>query len=137
MYRPLNVVRMIKSRRLRWAGHVVGMEEIRSAFKILNGNLIGKTPSRRSMRRWEDSIRIDLIEIHMNTAIWDDSAQDMDYWRAHVFLKSTILIRPVTNWGGLYSSPSTVKKVSSQVVQQLLRFREGSSSSFTYLSFSC
>jgi hypothetical protein len=44
LYRSPNVVRMIKSRRLRWAGHVVGMEEGRSAFKILTDKPTGKMP---------------------------------------------------------------------------------------------
>ena len=47
MYRSPNIVRVIKSRRLRWAGHVARMEEGRSAFKILTGKLIGKRPLRR------------------------------------------------------------------------------------------
>ena len=53
---------MNKSRRFRWAGHVVRMEEDRSSFKILTGNPTGKRPSGRPRRRWEDNIRIDLEE---------------------------------------------------------------------------
>ena len=69
---------MNKSRRLRWAGHVARMEEVRSAFKILTG-----TPAARPRRRCEDSIRIDLKEIYIyiNTRIWVNSAQDRNYWR--------------------------------------------------------
>ena len=51
---------MIKSRRLRLAGHVGRMEEGRSAFKILTGNRTGKRPLGRPRRRWEDNIRLDL-----------------------------------------------------------------------------
>ena len=51
---------MIKSRRLRWAGHVGKMEEGRSAFKILTGISAGKRHLGRSRGRWEDNIRIDL-----------------------------------------------------------------------------
>ena len=51
---------MIKSRRLRWAGHVARMEEDMSAFKILTGSPAGKIPLGRSRRRWEDNIRMDL-----------------------------------------------------------------------------
>ena len=50
----------MKSRRLRWAGHVARMEEGRSAFKILTGKPIGKRPLGRPRRRWEDNIRMDL-----------------------------------------------------------------------------
>ena len=53
-------MRVIKSRRLRWAGHVARMEEGRSAFKILTGKPTGKTPLGRPRHRWEDNIRKDL-----------------------------------------------------------------------------
>ena len=59
LYRSPNIIRVIKSRRLRWAGHVARMEEGRSAFKILTGKPTGKRPLRRPRRRWED-IRMDL-----------------------------------------------------------------------------
>ena len=61
LYRSPNPVRVIKSRRLRWAGHVARMEEGRSAFKILTGRPIGKRPLGRPTRRWEDDIRLDKI----------------------------------------------------------------------------
>ena len=73
---------MIKSRRLRWAGHVARIEEGKSAFKILTGKPTGKRPLGRPRRRWEDNIRMDLEEICINTGNWVDSAQDTDYWRA-------------------------------------------------------
>ena len=63
MYRSPNIVRVIKSRRLRWAGHVARMEVGRSAFKILTGKPTGKRPLGRPRRRWEDNIRMDLEEI--------------------------------------------------------------------------
>ena len=75
---------MIKSRRLKWAGHIARMEEVRSAFKILIGNPTGKRPLGRSRRRWEDNIRMDLEEISINAGNWVDSAQDRDYCRALV-----------------------------------------------------
>ena len=52
MYRSLNIVRVIKTRRLRWAGHVASMEEGRRAFKILTGKPTGKRPLGRLRRRW-------------------------------------------------------------------------------------
>ena len=58
-----NIVRVIKSKRLRWAGHVARMEEDRSTFKILTGKPTGKRPWGRPMRRWEDNIRMDLVEL--------------------------------------------------------------------------
>ena len=60
MYRSTNIVRVIKSRRLGWRGHVVSMEESMSALKNLTGTSVGKTPLGRPRRRWEDNIRMDL-----------------------------------------------------------------------------
>ena len=84
MYRSPNKVRGIKSRRLRWAGHVARMEEGRSAFKILTGKPTGKRPLGRPRRRWEDNIKINLEEIGINAGNWVDSAQNRNYWRALV-----------------------------------------------------
>ena len=79
LYRSPNIVRVIKSRRLRWAGHVDRIEESRSAFKMLTGKPTGKRPLGRPRRRWED-----LEEIDVNAGNWVDSAQDRDYWKALV-----------------------------------------------------
>ena len=57
---PTNIVRVIKSRRLKWAGLIARMEEGRSAFKILTGKPTGKRPLGRPRRRLEDNIRMDL-----------------------------------------------------------------------------
>ena len=71
---------MIKSRRLRWAGHIARMKEGRCALKILTG----KRTLGRPRRRWEDKIRMDLEETGINASNWVDSAQDRNYWRALV-----------------------------------------------------
>ena len=60
LYRSPNIVRVIKSRRLRRAGHVARMEEGRSAFKMLTGQPTGNRPFGKCRRKWEDNIRIDL-----------------------------------------------------------------------------
>ena len=78
LYRSPNIVRMIKSRRLRWSDHVARIEE-GTAFKILTGTPAGKRPLGNPRRRWEDNIRMDLKEIGINTRNWVDSAQDRDY----------------------------------------------------------
>jgi hypothetical protein len=57
------VIRMIKSRRMRWAEHVARRKETRNAYRILVGKPEGKTPLGRPRRRWVDNIKIDLREI--------------------------------------------------------------------------
>ena len=79
-----NIVRTIKSRRLRWAGHVARMEGCRSAFKILRGKPTGKRHLGMSRCRWEDNIRMELEEIVINAGNWVVSAQDRGYWRTLV-----------------------------------------------------
>ena len=76
MYCSPNTVRVIKSRRLRWAGHVARMEASRSAFIIFTGKPTGKRPLGRSRRRWEDIITMNLKEIDINAINWVDSEQD-------------------------------------------------------------
>ena len=61
-YRSPNILRVIKSRRLRWAGHVFRMEESGSAFKTLKGKSTGKRLLERPRCRWEDNIRMDLTK---------------------------------------------------------------------------
>ena len=75
---------MFKSRKLRWIGHVVRMEEGRSALKILTGTSTGKKPLGRPRRRCEDNIKMYLKEIGINTSNSVDSTQDRDYWRVLV-----------------------------------------------------
>ena len=70
--RSPNIVRVIKSRRLRWARHVSKMEEGRRNFKMLTGKPTGKRPFRRPRRRWEDNIRMDLEEIGVHSGNWFD-----------------------------------------------------------------
>ena len=78
MYRSSNIVRVIKSRRLRWADHLARMEEDKCAFKILTGTPRGKRPLGRPRRRWQDNYRMDLKEIGVKTRNWIDSAQDTE-----------------------------------------------------------
>ena len=75
---------MIKSRKLRCAGHVARIEEGRSAYKISTGRATGKRLLGRPRRRWEDNIRMDLKEIGINRRNLDVSVQDREYWRALV-----------------------------------------------------
>ena len=82
LYCSSNIVRGIKSRRLRLAGHVARMEEGGSTFKILTGKLTGEVLLGRPRCTCEYNIRMDHKEIGMHTRNWVDSGQDMDYWRA-------------------------------------------------------
>jgi hypothetical protein len=69
---------VIKSRRLRWTGHVVRIEESWSALKILTHTPTVKRPLGRPRRRWEDNIRVNFKEASINTRNWVESAQDRD-----------------------------------------------------------
>ena len=83
MYRSPNIVGVIKSRRLRWTGHVVRMEEGRRFFlEILTGKPTGKILLGWPRRRWNDNIGMDLEVIGINAGNWVDLAQDRDYWKA-------------------------------------------------------
>jgi hypothetical protein len=63
-----NIVRVIKSRRMRWAGHVARMGEGKGAYRVLVGRSEGKRPLGRPRRRWEDNIKLDLGEIGIDGA---------------------------------------------------------------------
>ena len=71
--------RVIKSRRLKWGGHVARMEDDSSAFKILTGITKEKRLLGRPRHRWKDSIRLTLKEINITSRNWADLAQDRDY----------------------------------------------------------
>jgi hypothetical protein len=60
LYSSPCIVRVIKARRMRWAGHVARVREVRSAYNILVGRPEGRRPLGRPRRRWEDNIKMDL-----------------------------------------------------------------------------
>jgi hypothetical protein len=84
MYSSPNIVTVMKSRRLRWAGHVARMGEGRGVYRVLVGKPEGKRPLRRPRRRWEDNIKMELRELGINGAKWIRLAQDRVQWRAAV-----------------------------------------------------
>ncbi|KAJ4429673.1 hypothetical protein ANN_21874 [Periplaneta americana] len=84
LYPSPDIIRNIKSRRLRWAGHVAGMGESRNAYRVLVGRPDGKRPLGRPRRRWEDNIKMDLREVGYDDRDWIHLAQDRDQWRAYV-----------------------------------------------------
>ncbi|KAJ4434549.1 hypothetical protein ANN_23111 [Periplaneta americana] len=81
LYSSPDIIRNIKSRRLRWAGHVARMGESRNAFRVLVGRPEGKIPLGRPRRRWEDNIKMDLREVGYEDRDWINLAQDRDQWR--------------------------------------------------------
>ena len=76
-------MRVVKSRRMRWAGHVARMGEGRGVRRVLVGKPEGKRSLRRPRSRWEDNIKMDLQEVGGGGA-WMGLAQDRDKWRALV-----------------------------------------------------
>jgi hypothetical protein len=76
LYSSPNIVRVIKSRRLRLAGHVPRMGEGRGVYRVLVGKPEGKRPLERPRRRWKDNIKMDLREMGLDEANWIRLAQD-------------------------------------------------------------
>jgi hypothetical protein len=79
-----NIVRVVKSRRMRWAGHVARMVEERGVHRMLVGKPEGKRPLGRPRRRWEDIIKMDVQEVGGARGDWREWAQDRAGWRALV-----------------------------------------------------
>jgi hypothetical protein len=84
LYSSPSTIRIIKSRRMRWAAHVATMGEKRNAYMLLVGKPEGKRPLGRSRRRWVNNIKMHLLEIGWGGVDWIGLAQDMDKWRALV-----------------------------------------------------
>jgi hypothetical protein len=82
LYSSPSIIRMIKSRRTRWAGHAARIEENRNAYRTLMGKPEGKRPLAGPKRKWVDNIKVDLREIGWDGMDWLDLAQDRDQWRA-------------------------------------------------------
>jgi hypothetical protein len=84
LYSSQSLIRIIKSRRMRWAGHVARMGEKRNAYRLLIGKSEEKRPLGRPRRRWVDNIRMDLGEVEGGDVDWICLAQDRNRWRALV-----------------------------------------------------
>ena len=84
LYTLPNIVRVVKSRIMRWAGHVARMGEGRGVPRVLVGKPEGKRPLGRPRRRWEYNIKMDLQEVGGSCGDWMELAQDRERWRALV-----------------------------------------------------
>jgi hypothetical protein len=84
LYCSPNIVRVIKWRRMRWAGHVARMGEERGVCRVLVGKPGGNRPLGRPRRRWVDNIRMDFQEAECGYMDWTGLAQDRDRWRTLV-----------------------------------------------------
>ena len=75
-----NIVQVIKSRSMRWAGRVACIGERRGVYGVLVGKIEGREPLGRPRRRWEDNIQMDLQEVGCGDLDWTDLAEDRDRW---------------------------------------------------------
>ena len=80
LYSSPSIVRVVKSRRIKWAGHVARMEEGRGVHRVLVGKPEGKRPLRRPRRRWKDHIKMDLEEVGRGCGDWMELAEERDRW---------------------------------------------------------
>jgi len=81
LYSTLNIVRVIKLRRMRWAGHVARMGERRGVYRLLVGKPGENSPPGRPRRRWEDNNKMDLQEVGCGGMDWIELTHDKDSWR--------------------------------------------------------
>jgi len=88
LYSLPNIVRVVKSRRMRWAGHVARVVERRGVYKVLVAKPEGKRPLGRPRLKWEDNVNMDLQEVGGGCGDWMELSQDRDSWRA---LVSTVM----------------------------------------------
>ena len=93
-----NIVRVLKSRRMRWAGHVARKVEERGVHRVLVGKSVEKRALGRPRRRWEDNIKMDLQEVGGGCEDWMELAQDRDRWRE---LVSTVMNIQVPKMRGI------------------------------------
>jgi hypothetical protein len=103
LYSSRSIIRIIKSRRMRWAGHVARIGEKRNMYRLLVGKPEGERELGRPRRRWIDNIKMDLLEIGLNVVDWIGLAQERYRWRA---LVNVVMILCVPFNAGIYRMPS-------------------------------
>jgi hypothetical protein len=84
LYSSSSTIRIIKSRRIRWAGHVARMGEKRNTYRLLVGKPEGKRPLGRPRCKWVYNIRMDVVDVEWGDVDWISLAQDRNRWKALV-----------------------------------------------------
>jgi hypothetical protein len=84
LYSSPSIIKITKSRGMRWAGHVARMREKRNVYRLFVGKREGKRTSGRPRRRWIDNIKMDLLETGLSVVDWNGLTQDRNRWRALV-----------------------------------------------------
>jgi hypothetical protein len=82
LYSSPSIIRMIKSRRMRWAVHVARIGAKLNAYRVLVGKPEGRRPLGQHRCRWVDNIKMDLTDIRWSGMVWIDLPQERDQWRA-------------------------------------------------------
>jgi hypothetical protein len=115
LYFSTNIIRQIKSRRMRWAGHVARMGEERNVYRVLMGKPEGKGLLGRPRRKWEDGIRMYLRDIGWRSADWIQLAHDRDRWPALVnTLMNLRFLAPRGSYVILYFSTNIIRQIKSR-----------------------
>jgi hypothetical protein len=92
LYSLPNIIKMIKSRRMKWAGHLARIGAARNAYRILVGKPEGKRPLGIPTRRWVDNIKMDITKIGRDGMDYVDLAQDRDQWKALVIMAMNLRV---------------------------------------------
>jgi hypothetical protein len=138
LYSSPTIMRVIKSRGMRWAGHVVRMGERKGVCRVSVGKPEGKRPLGRHRRKWEDYIKMDIQEVGCGGMDLTELAQDRDRWRAFVNTVMNILVPK--NAGNFLTSCKPVSFSRRTVLHGVSNYgkggrEDGRSCSF-YLAFS-
>ena len=126
-----NIVRVVKSRRMRWAGHVARMGQGRGVYRVLVGKPEVKRPLGRPRRRWDDYIKMDLQEVGGGCEDWMELAQDRDRWRA---LVSTVMNFRVPkmrgiSWLAAYPVTFSIRTLLHGVSRQVSKYLQNKTES--------
>ena len=96
MYSSPNIVRNLKSTRLRWARHVARMEQSRNASRLFVGKPEGERLSGRPRRRWEDNIKVDLRKVGCDPGDWIALAEDDQWAYIRTVMNFTVPLKPIS-----------------------------------------